>query len=183
MRLLDIILIGIGLSADAFSVTISNMFAASDPSRGQKLAMPLTFGLFQGLMPVLGFSVAGFAVSFIERFAGVITFIILGAIGGKMVWDGLYGDEDGGEVQRFRITLGKLLFQGVATSIDAFAVGVSLAAQGIGIWSAAFTIACSTFICCLIALFLGRKLGELIGQRAQVVGGLILVFIGVKALF
>lgn len=180
MSPLDVILIGIGLSADAFSVTISNMLAASDPSRGQKLAMPLTFGLFQGLMPVLGYLAAGLAVSFIDRFAGIITFVILGVIGGKMIWDGLHGDDGGEEARGFRLTFGKLLLQGIATSIDAFVVGVSFAVQGMGIWSAALIIACSTFICCLIALPTGRMLGELIGHRAQVVGGLILVFIGVK---
>jgi manganese efflux pump family protein len=181
LGLFEIILMGIGLSADAFSVTLSNMFIYKDLTRARKLAMPVFFGVFQGFMPILGYFVGGIAASFIERYAGIISFIILGFIGGKMIWDALHEDDltKMGETLGYKV----LILQAVATSIDAFAVGVSFRAEGSDIWLSSPLIALCTFICCLVALFLGRKFSEILGKRAQVIGGIILIAIGLKALF
>lgn len=189
--LLDIILIGIALSADAFAVTISNMFCYPGLSRGKQLSMPISFGIFQGLMPILGFFLGSLIGGFIERFAGPITFVVLGFIGGKMIWDtvkelraakrGEAGDaEDTASDKDFGF--GTLMAQSVATAIDAFAVGVSFCAEGVAIWGSAAIITVCTFLCCLVALAIGRRFGVKLGDKAQLIGGVVLVAIGLKAL-
>ena len=191
MGLLEIIVLGVALSADAFAVTISNTFVYASESRSRLMLMPLMFGLFQGLMPVAGYLLGGLAAEVIETYAGVITLVILGLVGGNMIREGVCalrgsGEQDGpeepgaGPVAR-RLTLVTVLAQAIATAIDAFAVGVSLRAQAVSVVVAAPIIALTTFLCCDAALALGRKLGEVLGDRAQVAGGIVLVLIGLKA--
>lgn len=191
MGLLEIIVLGVALSADAFAVTISNTFVYASESRSRLMLMPLMFGLFQGLMPVAGYLLGGLAAEVIETYAGVITLVILGLVGGNMIREGVCArrgaaEQDGpeepgaGPVAR-RLTLVTVLAQAIATAIDAFAVGVSLRAQAVSVVVAAPVIALTTFLCCVAALALGRKLGEVLGDRAQVAGGIVLVLIGLKA--
>lgn len=191
MVLLEIIVLGVALSADAFAVTISNTFVYASESRSRLMLMPLMFGLFQGLMPVAGYLLGGLAAEVIETYAGVITLVILGLVGGNMIREGVCalrgaGEQDGpeepgaGPVAR-RLTLVTVLAQAIATAIDAFAVGVSLRARAVSVVVAAPIIALTTFLCCVAALALGRKLGEVLGDRAQVAGGIVLVLIGLKA--
>ena len=191
MGLLEIIVLGVALSADAFAVTISNTFVYTSESRSRLMLMPLMFGLFQGLMPVAGYLLGGLAAEVIETYAGVITLVILALVGGNMIREGVCalrgaGEQDGpeepgaGPVAR-RLTLVTVLAQAIATAIDAFAVGVSLRAQAVSVVVAAPIIALTTFLCCVAALALGRKLGEVLGDRAQVAGGIVLVLIGLKA--
>lgn len=191
MGLLEIIVLGVALSADAFAVTISNTFVYASESRSRLMLMPLMFGLFQGLMPVAGYLLGGLAAEVIETYAGVITLVILGLVGGNMIREGVCalrgaGEQDGpeepgaGPVAR-RLALVTVLAQAIATAIDAFAVGVSLRAQAVSVVVAAPVIALTTFLCCVAALALGRKLGEVLGDRAQVAGGVVLVLIGLKA--
>ena len=190
LSLLEIILLGVALSADAFAVTISNTFVYASESKCRLVLMPVMFGLFQGLMPLLGYFVGGLAAEVIERYAGIITLVILGIVGGNMIREGaealLHPDEDeaehAGPVAK-RLTMVTILAQAFATAIDAFAVGVSLRAQAVNIVVAASIIALTTFVLCLAALAMGRKLGEVLGDRAQVAGGIVLVLIGLKAFF
>ena len=191
MVLLEIIVLGVALSADAFAVTISNTFVYASESRSRLMLMPLMFGLFQGLMPVAGYLLGGLAAEVIETYAGVITLVILGLVGGNMIREGVCalrgaGKQDGPEEPgagpvAHRLTLVTVLAQAIATAIDAFAVGVSLRAQAVSVVVAAPVIALTTFLCCVVALVLGRKLGEVLGDRAQVAGGIVLVLIGLKA--
>lgn len=190
LSLLEIILLGVALSADAFAVTISNTFVYASESKRRLVLMPVMFGLFQGLMPLLGYFAGGLAAEVIERYAGIITLVILGIVGGNMIREGaeaLLHPEEGeaehaGPVAK-RLTMVTILAQAVATAIDAFAVGVSLRAQAVNIVVAASIIALTTFALCLVALAMGRKLGEVLGDRAQVAGGIVLVLIGLKAFF
>lgn len=190
LGLLEIILLGVALSADSFAVTISNTFVYASESKRRLVLMPVMFGLFQGLMPLLGYFVGGLAAEVIERYAGIITLVILGIVGGNMIREGaealLHPGEDeaehAGPVAK-RLTMVTILAQAFATAIDAFAVGVSLRAQAVNIVVAASIIALTTFVLCLAALAMGRKLGEVLGDRAQVAGGIVLVLIGLKAFF
>jgi putative Mn2+ efflux pump MntP len=150
LSLLEIVLLGLALSADALSVTISNTFAYRDERASRLALMPTFFGAFQALMPVAGYYLGGIAAELIESHAGIVTLVILGIIGG--------------------------------TAIDAFAVGVSLRAQAVGLAFSACTIGVTTVICCVVALVLGRKLGTLLGDRAEILGGCVLIGIGLKAL-
>lgn len=204
MGFVDVLILGIALSADAFAVTISNSFVYSHESWARKALMPIMFGLFQGLMPLLGYFVGGLAADLIERYAGIVTLVILGIIGGNMVREGVSalragksGNEGSGDAapsssdavpnstsqDKPHLTFAMVLFQAVATAIDAFAVGVSLRAMGVPIVGSSIIIACTTAACCTIALFVGHKLGDLLGDRAEVVGGIVLVIIGLRAFF
>lgn len=185
MSIGEILLLGLALSADAFSVTISNTFAYASESKRRLLLMPLFFGAFQGLMPLLGYFLGGLAADLIERYAGIVTLLILGIIGGNMIREGLEALRNPQEAHEHRetarLTVGTLVFQAIATAIDAFAVGVSLRAQSVEIFSASLIIGCTTAFCCVIGLIIGKRLGPLLGDRAEVVGGTVLVLIGLRA--
>lgn len=190
LSIIEILVLGVALSADAFAVTISNCFVYARESRKRLLLMPLMFGLFQGLMPLAGYFVGGLAAEVIEKYSGIVTLVILGIIGGNMVREGIMairgGDDEEPEAEGAgpvakRLTFSALLVQAIATAIDAFAVGVSLRAQAVNIVAAASIIACTTAVCCCIALVIGRRLGKLLGDRAEVVGGIVLLIIGIKA--
>ncbi len=194
MGIVEILLLGVALSMDAFAVTISNAVAFPRESRGRMMLMPVMFGAFQAIMPIIGYYLSSLAASLIEQFAGIVTFVILGFIGGNMIREGVKamraskagdggeGPENTGPEQR-TLTLAAIISQAVATSIDALAVGVSLLASGTSISLAATVIGVTTFALCLVALAIGRRFGDLLGDRAEVAGGVVLVLIGLKALF
>lgn len=171
----------LALSMDAFAVSVSNALCYPSMSKKQGLANSACFGLFQGLMPVLGFFAGQLFSRFISSVDHWIALVLLAIIGGKMLVEG---------VQALRkpeicpasptFTTKTMLLQAVATSIDALAVGISFAALSVNILFAAAIIAVTTFLCCLVGVFLGRKFGFVLGEWAQILGGAILVGIGVK---
>ena len=180
MGIVEIVLIGIALSFDAMSVTICNLLANPQLSRLRAMGMPIAFGLFQGIMPALGFFAGSFAAELIDAYAGVVAFVILGFIGTKMIKDGVMAT---GEVEKGSgLGIVTLLAQAVATSIDAFAVGVSFVSSNAPIALSSTIIGVCTFTLCILMLAVGRKMGALLGERAQVVGGVVLIAIGLKAL-
>ena len=195
MGLLEILLLGMALATDAFSVTISNTFAFDDHRFSRLMRMPLFFGLFQFGMPLAGYFVGGIAAELIEKYAGIVSLVILGFIGSNMLYSGYKAlkedasEEDEEEAQQeaqqgaTTLSYGKLVFQAVATAIDAFAVGVSFRAHSVDILVASTLFGVITAILCTIALFIGKKLGSLLGDRAEMVGGVVLILIGLKAFF
>jgi putative Mn2+ efflux pump MntP len=178
LDILQFLLIGIGLSMDAAAVAICNSLAYSTMSKAKKLAMPLSFGFFQGLMPLLGFLAGSLFVGFISRYAGIIQFVILAFIGAKMIKDS-FSFSESCNTNSFSYKL--IFIQSIATSIDAFAVGVGFAASASNIYLASPIIAVVTFVTCTIASFIGRKFGCILGARAQLLGGVILVTIGIRS--
>ena len=195
MGLLEILMLGVALATDAFSVTISNTFAFDDHRFSCLMRMPLFFGLFQFGMPLAGYFVGGIAAELIEKYAGIVSLVILGFIGLNMLYSGYKAlkedasEEDEEEAQQdaqqgaTTLSYGKLVFQAVATAIDAFAVGVSFRAHSVDILVASALFGIITAILCTIALFIGKKLGSLLGDRAEMVGGVVLILIGLKAFF
>ena len=195
MGLLEILMLGVALATDAFSVTISNTFAFDDHRFSRLMRMPLFFGLFQFGMPLAGYFVGGIAAELIEKYAGMVSLVILGFIGLNMLYSGYKAlkedasEEDEEEAQQdaqqgaTTLSYGKLVFQAVATAIDAFAVGVSFRAHSVDILVASALFGIITAILCTIALFIGKKLGSLLGDRAEMVGGVVLILIGLKAFF
>lgn len=181
MGIVEIVLIGIALSADAMSVTVCNMLANPMMSRSRAIAMPVLFGLFQGFMPLLGYLAGSLVASFVDMYAGIIAFVILGFIGGKMIWDG-FNDDGCDECGKSGLGWWLLIVQSIATSIDAFAVGITFVSSGTPVLLNAAIITLCTFLLCCLMLFVGGKLGKLLGQKAQTVGGAILLLIGLKAL-
>lgn len=195
MGLLEILMLGVALATDAFSVTISNTFAFDDHRFSRLIRMPLFFGLFQFGMPLAGYFVGGIAAELIEKYAGIVSLVILGFIGLNMLYSGYKAlkedasEEEEEEAQQgaqqdaTTLSYGKLVFQAVATAIDAFAVGVSFRAHSVDILVASALFGIITAILCTIALFIGKKLGSLLGDRAEMVGGVVLILIGLKAFF
>lgn len=181
MSITEIVILGLALSMDAFAVTISNSFAYPKISRARSFSMPLAFGFFQFLMPVVGFVLGQLVSEFITQYAGIITFVILGFIGGKMIWDAFH-EEEGEEASGQTLTMPVLLFQAVATSIDALAVGVSFAALEVNVLTSSGIIGITTALTCVVALTIGKRFGNALGEKAPIIGGVVLVLIGLKSL-
>lgn len=181
MSITEIVILGLALSMDAFAVTISNSFAYPKISRARSFSMPLAFGFFQFLMPVVGFVLGQLVSEFITQYAGIITFVILGFIGGKMIWDAFHEEEEEGASEQ-TLTMPVLLFQAVATSIDALAVGVSFAALEVNVLTSSGIIGITTALTCVVALTIGKRFGNALGEKATIIGGVVLVLIGLKSL-
>lgn len=174
--------LGVALAMDAMAVTLSNTLCEPDMPRYKKYAMPVLFALFQMGMPIAGFFGGMLIAPLIEAYAGIVSFAILAFVGGKMLVEAVRELREPEACAPTRLTWGELAMESVATSIDAFVVGVSLAASGANIALYGAMIGITTFACCLFVLQLGKRLGEQFGARAQVAGGVVLVLIGLKAL-
>lgn len=176
----EVILIALGLAMDAFAVALAA--GATGRAAGRRAAFRLCFhfGLFQFLMPILGW-MAGHAVAFrIAWFDHWIAFGLLGIIGIRMIRAGL--SVDSGEPAPDPSRGISLLLLAIATSIDALAVGLSLAVIGVRIWYPSVVIGLVAAVMTFLGLRLGSRLGSLLGRRMEVLGGIILIGIGVKVL-
>lgn len=178
MSLIQIFFIGIGLSMDAVCVSMSNGMCFKVKLK-QALLIALTFGVFQGLMPLIGYFAGSIFTKQITAIDHWIALILLSIIGGKMLFDSIKSKNDD-ECVCCKISFKLILVQGIATSIDALAVGVTFAAYSINIFSSCLIIALSTFVLSFFSVFLGEKIGTKLNKKAGVFGGLILIFIGIK---
>ncbi|MEG2923774.1 MAG: manganese efflux pump MntP family protein [Oscillospiraceae bacterium] len=182
MDLFTLFLLALGLSMDAFAVSVSNSMCFTALSKKQALSASFTFGVFQGVMPLIGFAAGRGFTETVSKLDHWICLVLLAIIGGKMLFDGVQSlrtPEACPAQKTYSVRL--MLMQGVATSIDALAVGISLASLGnTNIWAAAGFIGVITFICCVIGHFIGKKAGGSLGNKAQILGGFILIAIGVK---
>lgn len=177
MGIYEIILIGIGLSMDAAAVSMTNGMCYKQIKLKHTLFIGIAFGFFQAAMPIIGFYAGSFFSDQIATTDHWIALILLAFIGGKMVYDGLH---HGSSCPLKPFTLKLLLLQAVATSIDALAVGISFAAMNVNIFVAAGVIAATTFIISVVAVLLGKKIGDKLNSKAEIFGGVILLFIGAK---
>lgn len=191
----SVILSGISLAMDAFAVSICDGMVYRNLTKGKAVVMPTVFGLFQAVMPIIGFYI-GMAFNQIDAFDAVdhwIAFALLLIIGGKMIYDGikeLRAKEEELKIKQF--SLPEVLVQGVATSIDALFVGFSLNAMLEGVsnvqawaWISVGIIGVITFIISLIGVIIGVKVGQLFRKKAsvaEIIGGLVLIGIALKIL-
>ena len=176
------VLLGVGLAMDAFSVSLTNGLNEPDMKRGRMCGIAGVFAGFQALMPMLGWicvrTVVQYLVMF-EKFIPWLALVLLVYIGGKMLIDGIRKKDS--EEKEEGIGAGALFLQGVATSIDALSVGFTIAGYGwIMALSSALIIAGVTFIICMAGLMIGKKFGTRLSDRAQILGGVILIVIGVE---
>lgn len=174
--ILEILLIGIGLSMDAVAVSATNGMCYKLNWK-RTLTVGLFFGAFQGIMPLIGYFAGSLFAQQISSFDHWIALLLLAFIGGKMIWDGLHHDS-ACPAKPFTMTL--LLAQAIATSIDALAVGVSFAAMSVNIYVAISLIAATTFLLSIVAVRLGIRIGDKLNSKAEIFGGTILVLIGLK---
>ncbi len=176
------ILLGVGLAMDAFSVSLANGLNEPKMKRGKMCMVAGVFALFQALMPMLGWVCVHTIVQYFESFEKLIPWIALGLllfIGGKMLVEGIKNKD--GEEEKVGVGLGALLIQGVATSIDALSVGFTISDYGfVMAFVCSLLIAIVTFIICMAGLFIGRKFGTKLANKATILGGAILVFIGIE---
>lgn len=180
MSLIEIAILGIGLAMDAACVSMTNGMVYKNLKVKDYIGMPLFFGVFQGVMPLLGYFAGTMFASFITKYSGIVIFAILGIIGGNMIRESLKKDQDTAPSKKLTITV--LFFQAIATSIDAFAVGVGFCAVKVDILPAAAIIAGITAVIVIGAILIGRKFGDIFECKAGILGGVILIIIGIKAL-
>lgn len=184
MTLLEIFLIGIGLSMDAFAVAICKGLAMPDKvDRKGALLIALYFGVFQAVMPALGWLLGSQFARYVAQMAPWIAFVLLAWIGGSMIRESL-SKEEKGEAEMGAVSHKELLVLAVATSIDALAVGVtfSMLELAVSIGAAVALIGCTTFVISLGGVYVGNVFGARYKGKAEFVGGAILILIGVKIL-
>ena len=185
MFFVNSVLLGIGLAMDAFSVSLANGMGEPGMKSKKMIAIAGTFGFFQALMPMLGWVCVHTIIGYfktLEKFIPWIALFLLTYIGGKMLLEGIKHNDD--EEAKQRITPSALLLQGIATSIDALSVGFTIANyNAFSAAAAAFIIAAVTFIISMIGLVLGRSVGNRFSDKAEILGGIILIAIGLEIFF
>jgi putative Mn2+ efflux pump MntP len=180
MTFLPVLLLALSMSSDAFAAALGKGARLDRPSLGEALRTGLIFGSIEAVTPVIGWAAGRAASSYIDAFDHWIAFGLLVAIGGKMIWDSLR--RSGEEEKPQRHTLAVLAVTAIGTSIDALAVGVTLALIDANIIVNALAIGAATFTMVTIGVMTGRYLGEKFGRIAEAAGGLVLIVIGVKIL-
>ena len=181
---IEIFLIGIGLSMDAFAVSVCKGLGMSKLNKKQMVVIGLYFGGFQALMPLVGWFVGTRFQSYIETFDHWIAFFLLLFIGGKMAIEAIkeWKEEDVVEVADKPLDHKELVIMAIATSIDALAVGITFAFLGVNIVSAISIIGCTTFCLSLVGVAMGNFFGTRYKKRAELSGGIILILLGAKIL-
>ncbi len=175
------LLLGLALSMDAFSVSLANGLSQKEMSKPKMVLISLTFGIFQGIMPLIGWLCVHYLLSFFtvfEKFIPYIALALLLFIGIKMIIDACKHEET---VANKSLTFAAVLVQAVATSIDALSVGFTFASHTLAMVLVAITIiAMVTFILCLAGTIIGKKFGTKLSNKATLFGGIILILIGLE---
>ena len=198
VTLLDLLLIGVGLSMDAFAVAIAKGLGMRRVNWRHAVVIALFFGGFQALMPAIGWAVGALFAAYVEAVDHWIAFVLLAFIGGKMLWDAFHEDEEGGAgetnetdavdapadvpAKGERLDMRELLMLAIATSIDALAVGVSFAFLEVDIAPAVSLIGCTTFVISLVGVAIGNFFGSRWEKPATIAGGIVLIVIGARIL-
>lgn len=183
---LNSIFLGVGLAMDAFSVSVAN--GLNEPKmRKRKIGLiALVFGGFQGAMPMLGWVCVHYFIKYFnqfEKFVPYIGFALLLYIGGKMIWESVRSKGEEDDKKSEKLGWGDLIVQGVATSIDALSVGFTIEQYSAGAaFVASVIIAAVTLVICVGGVYIGREFGNKFSKRAQILGGLILIGIGIEIL-
>lgn len=183
MGLIEIFIVACGLSMDAFAVSVCKGLCMKRLYWSRALLIALFFGVFQGVMPLIGWALGSAFASVIEPIDHWVAFILLALIGAKMLIDGIRDqDEVDCSTEPGRVDLKELFMLAIATSIDALAVGISLAFLGVNIILAACIIGVTTFVLSLIGVGIGRVFGSRFERGATIAGGIVLILIGLKIL-
>ena len=184
MGLLELFILAVGLSMDAFAVSICKGLGMKRLNMEQALVIGLFFGGFQALMPLIGWALGTQLDDFITPIDHWIAFILLALIGGKMLLDAFREDdeEEAGEPKDTRLDLKELLMLAIATSIDALAVGITFAFLGVNIVVAIAVIGVTTFALSVVGVAVGHVFGARYEKGATIAGGIVLILIGCKIL-
>lgn len=179
MSILEIVLIGVGLAMDAFAVSICKGLAMRKMNYQKAIIIAAFFGVFQALMPALGYILG---MTFASKIAAIdhwVAFILLGLIGGNMIKESMSNDD---ECQDDSLRIGNLIMLSIATSVDALAVGITFAFFDVSLLLSISIIGIITFIICIMGVKVGNVFGEKYKNKAELAGGLILIAMGAKIL-
>ena len=179
MTFIELLLIAIGLSMDAFSVSICKGLTTKKFSWRMALVCGLWFGFFQALMPIIGYFLGAQFQEIIEAYDHWIAFGLLFLIGANMIREAVWGKE---ESQDGSLGFKTMLLLAIATSIDALAVGVSFACIRVKLWSSVIVIGLTTFAFSVLGVKIGNVFGSKYEKSAEIIGGIMLILIGLKIL-
>ena len=179
MELFEIIAIGVGLAMDAFAVSICKGLSMKKIDWKKAIIIALYFGIFQALMPVLGYFLGSTFSSFVQSVDHWIAFILLAIIGGNMIKD---STDDEVEKRNDKVDVKTMLLLAIATSIDALAVGVTFAFFEVNLLLSISIIGIITFVLSFLGVIIGNKFGDKFQNRAELAGGIVLIIIGLKIL-
>ena len=177
MNIIDILFIGLGLSMDAFAVSVCKGLAMKKMDVKKALVCSLYFGVFQALMPLIGFLLGSGFKNVVSSIDHWIAFVLLGIIGINMI-----KEAKSCEAVNDAMDVKTMLTLAVATSIDALAIGVTFAFLKVSIIPAITIIGVTTFVCCFVGVKLGSIFGEKLKTKAEIVGGTVLILMGAKIL-
>ena len=181
MGIIELFLTGVGLSMDAFAVSICKGLCMRKINWMQALIVALFFGGFQALMPLIGWLLGMQFESYIVSFDHWVAFLLLGYIGGKMIWDAFHPEEETCDCNQ-KFDLKELTVMAIATSIDALAVGITFAFLKVKILPAITLIGVTTFVICLGGVWIGFRFGSRYKSKATLAGSVILCALGLKIL-
>ena len=183
MSIVELFLIGVGLSMDAFAVAVCQGLCMPKLNLRQGGVIALYFGGFQALMPLIGWFLGSQFAGYIQSFDHWVAFVLLALIGGNMVREALSPEEEETSCAvNSKLDHKKLFMMAVATSIDALAIGVAFAFMDVLILPAVSLIGCTTFCLSLVGVVVGNFFGSRYKKRAELTGGIILILLGVKIL-
>ncbi|MGL0695399.1 manganese efflux pump MntP [Klebsiella pneumoniae] len=183
MNLSATILLAFGMSLDAFAASIGKGATLHKPKFSEAVRTGLIFGAIETLTPLVGWGLGMLASQFILEWNHWIAFILLVFLGGRMIVEGFRGDSDEACEAPHRHGFWLLVTTAFATSLDAMAVGVGLAFLQVSIVTTALAIGCATFIMSTLGMMVGRFIGPLLGKRAEILGGIVLIGIGSEILW
>ena len=178
MSLLSLIGIAFGLAMDAFAVSVAAGLTVGNVTPRHTFRLAFHFGLFQFLMPILGWLAGKELAELIRDYDHWLALALLGFVGGKMLWDGWQGESSQTASDPTRGLM--LVTLSLATSIDALAVGLSMAFLNVSVWFPAIVIGCVAAGLTAIGISLGQRIGTGVGRWAEVAGGCVLIFIGIR---
>lgn len=179
MKLFEIVFIGVGLAMDAFAVSVCKGLSINKLKWKSTFIIAMYFGIFQAIMPVFGYLLGSTFSSLVERVDHWIVFILLSIIGGNMIKE---STDDEVEKRNDSVDFKTMVVLAIATSIDAFAVGVTFTFFEVNLLLAIMIIGIVTFALSLAGVVIGNKFGDKFQNKAELMGGIILIIIGLKIL-
>lgn len=183
MNPISLIFLSFAMSTDAFAAAIGKGAALYKPKMTQALRMGLIFGVIEACITLIGWVAGSLASSFIEQWDHWLAFGLLLLLGGHMIYSGLSGEGDEEKPKENKHGFLLLALTAVATSIDSLAVGVGLAFIQVNIWIASGAIGFATFLMVTIGTFLGKAIGQAVGKKAEIIGGVILIIVGMAIVY
>ncbi|EGT5660170.1 manganese efflux pump MntP [Cronobacter dublinensis subsp. dublinensis] len=183
MNLSATLLLAFGMSMDAFAASIGKGATLHKPKFSDALRTGLIFGVIEAITPLVGWLLGLLATQFVLTWNHWIAFVLLVFLGGRMILEGVRGggDDEPEKIRRHNFWL--LVTTAFATSLDAMAVGVGLAFLQVDILKTALAIGCATLIMSTLGMMIGRFIGPLLGKRAEILGGVVLIGIGCQILW